>query len=734
MFSVIYEHEDSYTAGPRTAFMLTDQNAADTIDKLIVSFGDFGDNSWGFQRGALTGWEQIGDTFTLSNQGQRPYKITVHYKAATKTMDIYVDRLGGVYLADVTTANNNYAVDTVELNNMQAGTDSYRGLRLAQAPYSGNGPVPVFNDPGPGLYVTFDYNEQPISYGRVDYFSGNWIFGDRLDGVTDTGVVQYRTTLRDDTGTVTGMSNAEDWALEIVYKHAYAYTTVPRSAFLVMDLDAPDTVDQRILSLVDNGNNSWQFYRGAATGWESVGDTFAMDMTYRHTFRVHYKASTQSMDIYCGRLGGLVLADVTTVNNNYAVDFIELNNMNGAGTEKWRNLRIGQVPDPEDLGPSPILIAPGPGLDVTFDTPSWHGSPPAPFPGVDTDYGFLPWYWGTGSWDLSNGDDVKTVLPNCHALYRTTDNNGIQTGLSDDEDWVLEMQFKYSGPLPSEYIYGCGLQLSDLDAPTQEEARIITFSDAMGRNTGDTNQWGFRHGTAFSEWDIVGPPHPIAENEWYTLRIHYKASTRSMDVYVDKWGGLYLADVQNIGSYLVDYVALENEDGLPWNAPDRQGTLTVRNLKLGQVHEPAYTPVPVLTPPGPGLNVPFDNDTQTMDAYVDKWGGLWLADVETANSNFAVNFVSMEMMQTGRDIFRNLAIGTPGVPPAPAPVIVSLVLNGSGQPVITFEQSGSYTILRSFDLAGGWSVIETNFNGVEYSDTSIGIENETKVFYKALTN
>ena len=93
--------------------------------------------------------------------------------------------------------------------------------------------------------------------------------------------------------------------------------------------------------------------------------------------------------------------------------------------------------------------------------------------------------------------DGASLDINIHAYSDTA----CVSGVSDDVDWVLEMQFQYRGPLPGEYINSCGIQLSDLDAPTQEEARIITFSDVMGKTTGaigdiaDTNMWGFRHGT-----------------------------------------------------------------------------------------------------------------------------------------------------------------------------------------------------------------------------------------------
>ena len=76
-----------------------------------------------------------------------------------------------------------------------------------------------------------------------------------------------------------------------------------------------------------------------------------------------------------------------------------------------------------------------------------------------------------------------------------------------------------------------------------------------------------------------------------------------------------------------------------------------------------------------------------------------------------------------------------GSPEFIAPAAIAMIaLNGAGQPVITFAESGSYTILRSLDLSAGWTVIETSFIGIVYTDTTAGIENEPKVFYKAIKN
>ncbi|MCK5642292.1 MAG: hypothetical protein KAJ19_15910, partial [Gammaproteobacteria bacterium] len=208
-------------------------------------------------------------------------------------------------------------------------------------------PVPYMIPEGPGLYVTFDEDAEPISYGMTSSFTGDWDFSGAVAG-TSNGVAAYRTTMANEGDTVTAMSNDEDWILELIYKHNAPYTGSSGEMMTIMDLDAAETDDRRILALLDTGNNNWEFAHGIIGDWQSIGDTFAMTEDY-YTITVHYKASAQTMDVYVDRLGGLFIEDVTTANDNFAVDCVTLEAMT-AGTDRFRSLKLARFPEASDTG------------------------------------------------------------------------------------------------------------------------------------------------------------------------------------------------------------------------------------------------------------------------------------------------------------------------------------------------------------------------------------------------
>lgn len=128
VFELYYKHSGNY-GGEWPWYLKAEENAADA---RIVRIGHIGanntDDTWSLYAGTVGGgWTAIGSPFALGSDFN---KFTVHYEAASSTLDVY--RNDVPVASDLTLAHGNYAADFVQLEWMRQGTDSYQSLKLGQ--------------------------------------------------------------------------------------------------------------------------------------------------------------------------------------------------------------------------------------------------------------------------------------------------------------------------------------------------------------------------------------------------------------------------------------------------------------------------------------------------------------------------------------------------------------------------------------------------------------------------
>ena len=707
-------------------------------------------------------------------------------------------------------------------------------------------PVPYMIPTGPGLYVTFDQDAVPISYGMTSLFADDWSFNGS-SGSTSNGAVQYRTTLANDGATVTTMSDTEDWILELVYKHEAPYTGTERAMMTLLSQNAPDTADRRILSLVDRGNNIWGFRHGMAAGWQSIGDTFSMTEDY-YTITVHYKASAQAMDVYVDRLGGLFISDVTTANNNYAVDFVGLESMQ-TGTDRFSSLKLARFPEASDAGwpwvrghsftiqgltMLPYYLDGQEYLDAEMNTLLiWKGR--EGLFQIAEQYG-LPWNYmavskqldmtpiqlavhiinsknsalyfyqtypgGTGFsyWDEPRHPAVPTLTELLEWSHQTFPAElaytNVYSGGSPDGkyyDTPKDGNGNYTEP-PVPYTYD--IYLAEIVATTKTDVLnfiIYPFVDYPG--TPDTVYIYTRYFYTLAEnrkvalnwgipcWAFLQSYEHAAGNRYYPsesdLRMQIFSSLaygvtgllyftyepvfdRALLDWPDSGTPTYLyyaaaavnAEVLNLGKTLrflnstdvrfipaqgnslpTGTVAFDASASAPYQINDITVNNTDKNAVIGFFKDIRGERYFMLVNVGRAKDKTAaemqSSITITFDPSVT---GIWrlsratglVEPVPVTNGTLDVTLPG----GTG-DLFK-LGDGNFIADGVSEPAVVSkMSVNELGQPVLLFDSPGLYTIMRTYDLNQGWSVVEQGFLGIEYTDTTSGIELETKVFYKA---
>ena len=202
----------------------------------------------------------------------------------------------------------------------------------------GDPPLVAFPAGSIGLNVPMDDDMAVDGFG-VAVFVGNGYTTDGLAARTlaDTNTARfarYRPTVEGQ-GAFTAMPVNQDWVARVVYKHTGAYDNQQVPFYLKHEED-----EKRIVSLWNEGGDSWSVRIGNASGgWDIVASQLAMDV-YWNTFLFHYKSATQSIDIYLNNR--LLASDQTTGHGRYDVNWVQIE-YTGGGTDWIGELRIGSA-------------------------------------------------------------------------------------------------------------------------------------------------------------------------------------------------------------------------------------------------------------------------------------------------------------------------------------------------------------------------------------------------------
>ena len=203
-------------------------------------------------------------------------------------------------------------------------------------------PVAEFDPAYPGWNVPFTHDLYPgpgDGHGYVTHKVG-WAHDTWAGYAVASGAfTRIESTLGGET-TKTSMQEDKDWIFSATYSHS---GTKADENIMYSKYDWDGSNEYRMFKFhCDAAVGTYSLQAGDAGGsWYNV----VSDLTFVEwqDITVHYKAGTQTMDAY---LGSTQIAwDFTTGHGRYDIDFMQME-WTGAGVDKWRAIRLGQVPEP----------------------------------------------------------------------------------------------------------------------------------------------------------------------------------------------------------------------------------------------------------------------------------------------------------------------------------------------------------------------------------------------------
>ena len=217
------------------------------------------------------------------------------------------------------------------------------------------------------------------------------------------------------------------------------------------------------------------------------------------------------------------------------------------------------VKDPLPVPPKVTFVAPGPGMNIPFDTTVSDGYPDV--------YGQRSYCSGF-AWDgYSGSTDGQTQG---FARYYTTvanDANAV-TAMPTDEDWVFELTYKHAGDYDEETVWSAKNN-------TLDKAMIKLVSNGTflgGEDDWTLSMWGGNGWEAILDNVALG-------NTFHHFVFHYKADSQTVDAFMDD--DLVTADFAfGHGEYGIEFVQIEGTRAGPdsWDH--------YRGIRIGQYDWP----------------------------------------------------------------------------------------------------------------------------------------------------
>jgi hypothetical protein len=284
---------------------------------------------------------------------------------------------------------------------------------LAQQGGAAQPPIVVPPAGGVGMSVPLDNNLNVSGWG-VNQFLGNGFLFDGNAARTTTSTAQarfarYQTSVQGQS-TPTALPTNQDWAFEIGYKHTGAHSSI-NSPFFIRNFGN----DDRVVALFNNGGDNWSLGVGnASNGYDTVASQIQLGTGWNR-FNVHYKAASQSIDLYLNNK--LVAADATLGHGQYNPDHVQIE-FTGAGTEWFGEIKAGAaVPRTrsvtfgnEWVRSHPFAVHALVARDSALNTPLYKNAHFTDVIAWENNVGLvdkaweiqgLPWQWHTGERPLS---------------------------------------------------------------------------------------------------------------------------------------------------------------------------------------------------------------------------------------------------------------------------------------------------------------------------------------------
>ena len=226
-------------------------------------------------------------------------------------------------------------------------------------------PSVVFPTPfGPGIQIPANTptNENPVVYGLTGTnFGWGYDSFQAFNSGTGRALIRMAPTLQGP-GAFQAMGEADDWVFHMEFQQQGAY---PSSGDFMMfskhvpsDIGQPSDGREDRMFAVAYGTNadSWSLLVGNDVGgWNTVASGLSIVNEEYIDFDVHYRAAAGEMDLYWE---GVLEATASTGHGRYDVDFIQIEDVAGAGITSIRNFRLGHIaaiPEPASV----LLLALG---------------------------------------------------------------------------------------------------------------------------------------------------------------------------------------------------------------------------------------------------------------------------------------------------------------------------------------------------------------------------------------
>ena len=217
-------------------------------------------------------------------------------------------------------------------------------------------PMVTFPTPfGPGIQIPAHTptNENPVDYGFTGTNFG-WGYDSFQAFNSGDGRALFRMapTLQGP-GALQAMGEADDWVFHMEFQQQGAYPS--GGDFMLFAKHSPPDIGQpsdgredRMFSIAYGTNaDSWSLLVGNDVGgWNTVASGLSIVDEEYIDFDVHYRAAAGEMDLYWDEV---LAATASTGHGRYDVDFIQIDDVAGAGITSIRNFRLGHIPEPTSV-------------------------------------------------------------------------------------------------------------------------------------------------------------------------------------------------------------------------------------------------------------------------------------------------------------------------------------------------------------------------------------------------